>query len=165
MDFLAENRAAVDLESRHITLSTDQATQSKTILGHHDVLSILYEEVCVPPRSSVMIPVVKDNTEDVEGAIEGNMHFLLDRELGVASGMASFKNGQSYVLVTIFGKEHGHLNKGTMIAFLDEEGDIQDTFSISDQSAQDLSMHNHSHLRLTLILSYPVTDKIESTIS
>lgn len=142
MDFLTEHRAIIDLQSRQITLSTGQTIQSKTTLGHHAILRVLDEEVSIPPRSSVIIPVVTGNTEDVEGVIEGNTQFLLDRQLGVARGIAYFKNGQADVLVTNFGREHRHLNKGSTIGFLDEVGDIPGTFAISDQSHQDSSMQN-----------------------
>lgn len=78
--------------------------------------------------------MVTGNTEDVEGVIEGNMQFLLDGQLGVARGIAYFKNGQADVLVTNFGREHRHLNKGSTIGFLDEVGDIPGTFAISELS-------------------------------
>lgn len=86
--------------------------------------------------------MVTDNTEDVEGVIEGNRQFLLDRQLGVARGIAYFKTGQADVLVTNFGTEHRHLNKGSTIGFLDYVEDIPGKFAISDQFHQDSPMQN-----------------------
>ncbi|XP_075726352.1 uncharacterized protein LOC142768281 [Rhipicephalus microplus] len=142
MDFLTEHRAIIDLQSRQITLSTGQNMQSKATLGRHAILRVLDEEVSVPRRASVIIPVVTVSTEDVEGVIEGNRQFFLHRQLRVARCIAYFKNGQADVLVTNFGRELRHLNKGSTIGFLDEVGDIPGTFAISDQFHRDSSMQN-----------------------
>lgn len=144
MDFLTQHRAVIDLKSKSITLSTDEALPPKTTPEQSKALSVLDEELTIPPRSSVIVPVCARNFEDAEGIIEGNTQLLLDRRLGVARGIAHLRHGKAEVLVTNFSEEYRHLNRGTTIAFLDEATDLLDAFIISDEPANDSLKQDHA---------------------
>ncbi|XP_065296576.1 uncharacterized protein [Dermacentor albipictus] len=136
LDFLSEHQAIIDLRSKLITLSTNEAIPSMRTLGNHCALSILKEEVSFPPRSSVIVTIGAMKAINSEGIIEGNRQLLLDRGIGIARGIAHFRNGQTEVLLTNFSEEYRHINKGTAIAFFDEISDVRDSFALSDPSAE-----------------------------
>ncbi|KAK8777518.1 hypothetical protein V5799_029140 [Amblyomma americanum] len=137
MDFLNEHQAIIDLRSKLITLSTDEAIASMKTRENHVALSVLEEEVSVPPRSSVIVTVGATKAINTEAIIEGNMQLLLDRGISIARGIAHFRNGQAEVLLTNFSEEYRHINRGTTIAFYDEISDVRDSFALSDPSAED----------------------------
>nr|XP_050030114.1 uncharacterized protein LOC126526242 [Dermacentor andersoni] len=143
LDFLSEHQAIIDLRSKLITLSMDDAIPSMRTRGNHFALSIL-KEMSVPPRSSVIVTVGAMKAINSEGIIEGNTQLLLDRGIGIARGIAHFRNGQAKVLLTNFSEEYWNINKGTATAFFDEISDVLDSFALSAPSAEDSSDHENS---------------------
>ncbi|KAK8759172.1 hypothetical protein V5799_003195 [Amblyomma americanum] len=129
--------AIIDLRSKLITLSMNEAIASMKTRENHVSLSVLEEEVSVPPRSSVIVTVGATKSFNAEAIIEGNMQLRLDRGIGIARGIAHLRNGQAVVLLTNFSEEYRHINRGTMIAFFDEISDVRDSFALSDPSAED----------------------------
>ena len=77
---------------------------------------MLEDQVTIPPRSSVIIPVRTEKAEDIEGVIESDQRLLLDRGICVARGIARLHEGKGSVMLTNFSQEYRHLSKVTTIA-------------------------------------------------
>lgn len=131
MDFLDQQGAVIDLRSRSITLSTDNATASDCNVAHN-ALNVTEEQVTIPPLSSVIISVGTKASTNLQGVIEGDQHLLLNRQMCVARGIAKLHNGEAKVMVTNFSNEYRHLNRGTTVAHLSEFVEASNAFALTD---------------------------------
>lgn len=141
MDFLSENGAVIDLQTRSLTLTRRQSTSPETTGHQRAALTILEDEVCIPPRASVLASV---KTEDAAGyaIVETNRQLLLDRQVCVARGVLHLHQGQADILITNFSSEHKHLNKGMTVGFLECIDEIGNACTLSQPSHDPLSVVN-----------------------
>lgn len=116
MDFLAENGAVIDLQTKSVTLSTENAIHSAS--ERPTALHILDDHVTIPPRSSVMTSVAANTLRNFEGVVESKQILLFERSLAVARGVVRLEDGKADVLLTNFGGEHQHLSTGTVVAHI-----------------------------------------------
>ena len=91
--------------------------------------------VNLPPRSSVVVPVVTDAATRGEVVLEGNLQLLLGREIGVARGVAELQDGRTVVLVTNFRNETQHLTKGAAVGHIEELRNSAEIAAITDESS------------------------------
>lgn len=132
MDFLTENGAVIDLQSKAVCFSTENAIHRDP--DHPTALCILDDHVTIPPRSSIMVSVGAKTVRNFEGVAEGNQILLFARSLAVARGVVNLVDGETEVLITNFGGAHQHLNVGTVVAHVDAIAHVSSTPSISTMS-------------------------------
>lgn len=130
LDFLDQHGESIDLKPKSIRLSEDEATPPECSPSHH-ALCVLEDQVSVPPSSSITSSGVAEPPGDVEGVVKGDQH-LLDRETGVARGIARLRGGKAKVMLTNVSQVYKHLNKSPTIAYIDEIVDTSNAFVLSD---------------------------------
>lgn len=133
MDFLCLHGAVINLKTKSITLSTEEALPPRTPSGHH-ALNVLEEQVTIPPRSSVIISVGAPKSPDLEGVVEGSQHLLVTRNICVARGIAELRGGKATVMLTNFSNEYKHVNKGTTVAYIEEIVEATSAFALADSA-------------------------------
>ncbi|KAM7312715.1 uncharacterized protein ISCGN_009620 [Ixodes scapularis] len=111
MDFLCEYGAVIDLGENRLTLRTPVPPSERPQTASAAV-RVAADHVNLPPRSSVVVPVVTDAATCGEVVLEGDLQLLLGRGIGVARGVAELQDGRTVVLVTNFRQETQHLTKG-----------------------------------------------------
>lgn len=67
----------------------DEALDPNSTLKNRAALSVLEEEVSVPPHSSVLVTVTGGTAENISGIVEVNMQLLLDRRIAIARASPS----------------------------------------------------------------------------
>ncbi|KAG0432824.1 hypothetical protein HPB47_020474 [Ixodes persulcatus] len=87
----------------------------------------------LPPRSSVLLPVVTDAVACGEVLLEGNVQLLLGRGIGVARGVTELQDGRTVVLVTNFQQEAQHLTKGAAGKHVKELRNAAEIDAITDE--------------------------------
>lgn len=133
MDFLTDNGAIIDLQTKSITFASDHSTTPQPNPEHHATVRIADDHVTLPPRASLMIAVYcEDAAPDVDAIVESDQRWLLNRGVSVARGIARFKQRRSQVLVTNFTEECQHLNKDAAIAFLEETQEASQVIAVAD---------------------------------
>lgn len=132
MDFLTDNGAIIDLQTRSITFSSDSTTPQPNP-DHRVAVRIADDHVTLPPRASLMITVYcEDTAPDMDAIVESDQRLLLNRGISVARGIARFKQRKSHVLATNFTEEYQHLNKGAAIAFLEETQEASEVIAVAN---------------------------------
>lgn len=87
----------------------------------------------LPSRSSVLIPVVSDESSCVEVMPDGKAPLLLERAIGVSRGVMTLQEGRATVLVTNFQQEPQHLTKGTATGHIVEHRDSAVITALHDE--------------------------------
>lgn len=94
------------------------------------------DDVTVPPRSSVVVFVRGDASENSERLAEGNTNLLLEKNICVARSLVHLRDGCAHVLLTNFGNEIQHVAKGTAIASLHEFDQLADLCAMGTEGPE-----------------------------
>lgn len=75
MDFLNQHGTIIDLKSKSITLFKGQAILLERCRSHR-ALSVLDNQVSIPPHSSIIISNCTETSAGVEGTVKGDQRLL-----------------------------------------------------------------------------------------
>lgn len=119
LDFLQANGAVINLQEPRVTFSPTQAIE---IADPDDsripALRIAADDVTVPPRCSMMVPVQSDSPGDRDVMAERNVSLLLEKGICAARGLVRLRDRSATLLITNFGTEFQPIAKGTAVAYV-----------------------------------------------
>lgn len=126
MDFLSEHNAVIDVGERSIKFAASNRRPEHGV--RRAPLRVIDDDVNVPPRSCIIVPVMCDVRCTVDGITERMDALLLNHDIAVARGVLHLTEGRAELLLTNFGKERRHVAKGATVAYFEEIAGNDDCF-------------------------------------